>query len=236
MVTKVTDNCYKKILGYKMRLVLNVIFAILLLSGCSSNNQQLKTRTDDTVAIKAVFISDDKLYVMSDAADYVFDSGMLQILKNFIDSPYANRILFVKAALSISKKDSSVEGRYLMLLDPNNFREDELFDLNANYYFNTEKIVDPRDKPFVRKMLPDYEKKQLLINNLYAYGKVVKLEGREQLLKRFSLPEQIITSVDYYTPKKDVGAVVNNIMAAPGAVVSIILAAPLYIILMSSSP
>lgn len=215
-----------------MKIFFKILLMILFLNACSSYTQIDSNKSGDVIKVKSALIENDNLYIVSDSTNYHFKGGAITALKKFATSKYNEKVIYFSASLGIM--GNVVNGSYMIYLDPKDFTIDELDDLASTYHFYRSNYQSNNDEEMIKNQIPNYENRFFIIGKFYANGEMVNLSNKDELLEKYSLPKPVFANVNYYSKHLKPSDTLKTIAVMPLQAISLILVAPLYIILLST--
>lgn len=215
-----------------MKIFFKILLMILFLNACSSYTQIDSNKSGDVIKVKSALIENDNLYIVSDSTNYHFKGGAITALKKFATSKYNEKVIYFSASLGIM--GNVVNGSYMIYLDPKDFTIDELDDLASTYHFYRSNYQSNNDDEMIKNQIPNYENRFFIIGKFYANGEMVNLSNKDELLEKYSLPKPVFANVNYYSKHLKPSDTLKTIAVMPLQAISLILVAPLYIILLSA--
>lgn len=215
-----------------MKIFFKILLMILFLNACSSYTQIDSNKSGDVIKVKSALIENDNLYIVSDSTNYHFKGGAITALKKFATSKYNEKVIYFSASLGIM--GNVVNGSYMIYLDPKDFTIDELDDLASTYHFYRSNYQSNNDEEMIKNQIANYENRFFIIGKFYANGEMVNLSNKDELLEKYSLPKPVFANVNYYSKHLKPSDTLKTIAVMPLQAISLILVAPLYIILLSA--
>lgn len=215
-----------------MKIFFKILLMVLFLTACSSYTKIDSNKSGDIIKVKSALIENDNLYILSDSTNYHFKGEAITALKKFATSKYNQKVIYFSASLGIM--GSVVNGSYMIYLDPKDFTIDELDELASTYHFYRSNYQSNSDEEMIKNQIPNYENRFFIIGKFYANGEMVNLSNKDELLEKYSLPKPIFVNVNYYSKHLTPSDTLKTIAVMPFQAISLILVAPLYIILLSA--
>ena len=215
-----------------MKIFFKILLMVLFLTACSSYTIIDSNKSGDIIKVKSALIENDNLYILSDSTNYHFKGEAITALKKFATSKYNQKVIYFSASLGIM--GSVVNGSYMIYLDPKDFTIDELDELASTYHFYRSNYQSNSDEEMIKNQIPNYENRFFIIGKFYANGEMVNLSNKDELLEKYSLPKPIFVNVNYYSKHLTPSDTLKTIAVMPFQAISLILVAPLYIILLSA--
>lgn len=215
-----------------MKIFFKILLMILFLNACSSYTQIDSNKSGDVIKVKSALIENDNLYIVSDSTNYHFKGEAITALKKFATSKYNEKVIYFSASLGIM--GNVVNGSYMIYLDPKDFTIDELDDLASTYHFYRSNYQSNNGEEMIKNQIPNYENRFFIIGKFYANGEMVNLSNKDELLEKYSLPKPVFANVNYYSKHLKPSDTLKTIAVMPLQAISLILVAPLYIILLSA--
>lgn len=215
-----------------MKIFFKILLMVLFLTACSSYTKIDSNKSGDIIKVKSALIENDNLYILSDSTNYHFKGEAITALKKFATSKYNQKVIYFSASLGIM--GSVVNGSYMIYLDPKDFTIDELDELASTYHFYRSNYLSNSDEEMIKNQIPNYENRFFIIGKFYANGEMVNLSNKDELLEKYSLPKPIFVNVNYYSKHLTPSDTLKTIAVMPFQAISLILVAPLYIILLSA--
>lgn len=215
-----------------MKIFFKILLMVLFLTACSSYTKIDSNKSGDIIKVKSALIENDNLYILSDSTNYHFKGEAITALKKFATSKYNQKVIYFSASLGIT--GSIVNGSYMIYLDPKDFTIDELDELASIYHFYSSNYQSNSDEEMIKNQIPNYQNRFFIIGKFYANGEMVNLSNKDELLDKYSLPKPIFVNVNYYSKHLTPSDTLKTIAVMPFQAISLILVAPLYIILLSA--
>ncbi|MEQ4922990.1 hypothetical protein [Proteus hauseri] len=167
--------------------------------------------------ITALLLSNDKLYAVGEVNDYEFSGEIVKALYLFSLSPYANKLIYSSADLTVTD-NKSVNGIYRVYIAVAGLSDIEKKELIDKYRFHITKYL-----PKAATTPPnDTEKPEFLMQSFRSNGNIVALENKQALNKKYALETPLIAEVNYFSSSKDVAGDVGAVLMAPVAIIMVV--------------
>ncbi|QAV21865.1 hypothetical protein [Proteus hauseri] len=167
--------------------------------------------------ITALLLSNDKLYAVGEVNDYEFSGEIVKELYLFSLSPYADKLIYSTANLTVTDK-KSVNGTYRVYIAVAGLSDIEKKELIDKYHFNVTQYL-----PKAATTLPsNAEKPEFLMHSFRSNGNIVALENKHALTEKYALRKPLIADVNYFISSKDIAGDMGAVLMAPVAIIMVI--------------
>lgn len=171
-----------------------------LLTGCITH---ISEPTQKVERIQAFMIEDDKIYLVGEQADYLLQNQDVKAMQFFLKSTYAKQAVFF--TMKLDGLDNEVKGEYAVYLDESKYSTEEKEQLQKQYWFNPIHHIHPNLLPLFKQQNPHWRTEQIALKRQYrAFGKRVHFKNRDEILRKFSMPEPIEVALTQRTSRKEV--------------------------------